>query len=65
MVRVFGPSRWFLSVWFGVNGVGSFHDEDQGGCSTRVKAPGVDLRIHIVFPLHISVVASPFPFPQP
>ena len=27
-------------IFKGTDGVGSFHDEDQGGCSTRVKVVG-------------------------
>ena len=35
-------------------GVVSIHDEDQGGCSTREKFLGVDLRVYFVFPRHIT-----------
>ena len=35
------------------DGVGSTHDEDQGGCSARVKVLGTDWRVHLVFPQHI------------
>ena len=32
----------------GTDGVGSIHDEDHGGCSTRVKAHSMDWRVHLV-----------------
>ena len=34
-------------------GVVSIHDEDQGGCSTKEKFLGTDLRVYFVFPRHI------------
>ena len=36
-----------------IDGVGSIHDEDQGGCSTREKVLGMDWRIDLVFPRHV------------
>ena len=36
----------------GIDDGGSIHDEDQGGCSAREKALGIDWRIVLVFPLH-------------
>ena len=37
----------------GTDGVGYIHDEDHGGCSTRVNVIGVAWRIHLVFSQHI------------
>ena len=36
-----------------IDGVGSIHDEDQGGCSTREKVLRMDWRIDLVFPRHV------------
>merc|ERR1712136_699651 len=37
----------------GIDGVGSIHDEDQGGCTTREEVLGMDWRVYLVFPQHI------------